>query len=692
MQITLAKTAGFCFGVNRAVTMLYDLVNDGIRVSTLGPIIHNPQVISDLERRGVKILESAENASPDAKIVIRTHGVEKDVLSFCEEKHFDYIDATCPFVKKIHKIVNENSKPDLPVLIAGDKNHPEVVGIKSYCKGKCYVFNSATELDSILNNVDFDEKNPFIVVSQTTFSTKEWKKCVKKIKLLYTNAIIFDTICNATEERQAEALLLSQKNDIMIVIGGRTSSNTAKLKAVCEPNCPTYLIETAKELLDIDFCGVNSIGVTAGASTPDGIIKEVLKTMSEILENVNPIDESVNAVSSEKEETAGFAEMLEESLNNMSSDQNVVGTVVGFTATEIQVEIAGRKHAGYVPFDEYSDDPSADPKAELKIGDELKLRIMKTNDMEGTIKLSKRLYDRGAVWESLEADDTVHEGVVTGIAGDNKGLFVQSGGIKVFVPASLAKARRSDSLEDMLKTKVEFKIIEVNKQRRKVVGSIREVVAAKRKEVEDAFWANVAEGNVYTGTVRSLTNYGAFVDLGGVDGMIHISELSWTRIKHPSEIVKVGDTVEVYVKELDRENKKISLGYKKVEDNPWEILRRDYPVDSEVECQVVSLTSFGAFARIIPGVDGLIHISQISYKHIGTPAEALKVGDVVKAKIMEIDFDKKRVSLSIKALLDPPAAEKAVEAPAEEPVAEEVLVEEAPVEEAHAEETAPVEE
>ena len=687
MQITLAKTAGFCFGVNRAVTMLYDLVNDGVKVSTLGPIIHNPQVISDLESRGVKILESAENASPDAKIVIRTHGVEKDVLSFCEEKHFDYIDATCPFVKKIHKIVNENSKPDLPVLIAGDKNHPEVVGIKSYCKGKCYVFNSAMELDSIFNNVDFDEKNPFIVVSQTTFSTKEWEKCVKKIKILYTNAFIFDTICNATEERQAEALLLSQKNDIMIIIGGRTSSNTAKLKAVCEPNCPTYLIETAKELLDIDFCGVNSIGVTAGASTPDGIIKEVLKTMSEILENVNPIDESVNAVSSEKEETAGFAEMLEESLNNMSSDQNVVGTVVGFTATEIQVEIAGRKHAGYVPFDEYSDDPSADPKAELKIGDELKLRIMKTNDMEGTIKLSKRLYDRGAVWESLEADDTVHEGVVTGIAGDNKGLFVQSGGIKVFIPASLAKARRSDSLEDMLKTKVEFKIIEVNKQRRKVVGSIREVVAAKRKEVEDAFWANVAEGNVYTGTVRSLTNYGAFVDLGGVDGMIHISELSWTRIKHPSEIVKVGDTVEVYVKELDRENKKISLGYKKVEDNPWEILRRDYPVDSEVECQVVSLTSFGAFARIIPGVDGLIHISQISYKHIGTPAEALKVGDVVKAKIMEIDFDKKRVSLSIKALLDPPAAEEAVEAPAEEPVAEE-----APVEEAPAEETAPVEE
>ncbi len=671
MQITLAKTAGFCFGVNRAVNMLYDLVDKGVSVCTLGPIIHNPQVIEDLENKGVNILDSIENATNDKKVVIRTHGVERCVLEYCENNSLDYTDATCPFVKKIHKIVRENSKIDLPVLIAGDKKHPEVVGIKSYCAGECFVFNSCEELDEIFKNNDFKPEKPFIVVSQTTFSIKEWKKCVKNINLHYTNAIIFDTICNATEERQAEALLLSQKNDMMIIIGGRTSSNTAKLKAVCEPNCPTYLIETAKELLDIAFCDVQSIGVTAGASTPDSIIKEVLKTMSEIFENTNTIN---------MEET-GFEQMLEESLNSMSSDQNVIGTVVGFTATEIQVEIAGRKHTGYVSFDEYSDDPSADPKAELKVGDEIKLRIMKTNDVEGTIKLSKRLYDRGAIWENIEADDTIHTGVVTGIVGDNKGVFVQSGAIKVFVPASLAKMRRSDSLEDLLKAEVEYKIIEVNKQRRKVVGSIREVAAAKKAEVVDAFWANIAEGAVYTGTVRSLTNYGAFVDLGGVDGMVHISELSWQRIKHPSEVVKVGDAIEVYVKELDRENKKISLGYKKVEDNPWEVLKRDYPVDSEVECKIVSLTSFGAFAQIIPGVDGLIHISQIAYKHIGTPAEVLKVGDVVKAKIMEIDFDKKRVSLSIKALLEPPVVEEVAEATEEVPaeVAEEAV--EAPVEE-----------
>ena len=662
MKITLAKTAGFCFGVNRAVNMLYDLVGNGVNVCTLGPIIHNPQVVADLESKGVNIIDDINNVTNGKKVVIRTHGVEQSILRYCENNSLDYVDATCPYVKKIHKIVQKNSTDELPVLIAGDKKHPEVIGIKSYCNGDCFVFNSVDELKEIFDKNNFNIEKPFIVVSQTTFSTKEWKKCVKIINLLYTNAIIFDTICSATEERQAEAQLLSKENDVMIIIGGRTSSNTAKLKAVCETNCPTYLIETADELQDIALCDVQSIGVTAGASTPDGIIKEVIRTMSEKFENTNTIN---------MEET-GFEQMLEESLSAMSSDQNVIGTVVGFTNTEIQVEIAGRKHTGYVPFEEYSDDPAADPKAELKVGDEIKLRIMKTNDVEGTIKLSKRLYDRGAIWEGLEADDTIREGVVTGIVGDNKGIFVQSGAVKVFVPASLAKLRRNDSLEDLLKTTVEYKIIEVNKMRRKVVGSIREVAASKRKEVEDAFWANVAEGAVYTGTVRSLTNYGAFVDLGGVDGMVHISELSWQRIKHPSEVVSVGDAVEVYVKELDRENKKISLGYKKVEDNPWEILKRDYPVDSEVDAKIVSLTSFGAFAQIIPGVDGLVHISQISHKHIGTPAEVLKVGDVVKAKIMEIDFDKKRVSLSIKALLEAPVEE--VEAPAEDAV-------EAPVEE-----------
>lgn len=653
MKITLAKTAGFCFGVDRAVKTLEKLSESGEKVCTLGPIIHNPQVVEHFKQKGINIIDSISEHEDGTTVVLRTHGVEASIIDYCDKNNIKYIDAACPFVKKIHKIVLENTDENTCLLIAGDANHPEVIGIRSRAKGKYFTFNSSQEFENLLKNNTFLEKERVIIVAQTTFSIKEWKKCVEIAKLLCTNALIFDTICNATEERQTEALVLSKKNDAMIIIGGRTSSNTAKLKAVCEPHCLTYLIETADELLDIDIGGINSIGVTAGASTPDSTIKEVINTMSEFNEKSNPMNDE-------------FQQMLDESFDKMSTGKYVAGTVVGFTNTEIQVEIPGKKHAGYVPFDEYSDDPSADPKAELNVGDEIKLIIMSTNDAEGTMKLSKRLADRNAIWEDLEADDTVREGKVTGIVGENKGVFVQSGAIRVFVPASLAKARKNDSLEELIGKTVEFKIIEVEKNRRRVVGSIRDVIAAKRREVEEAFWANAAEGNTYTGTVRSLTSYGAFVDLGGVDGMIHISELSWTRIKHPSEVVNVGDTVEVYIKALDAENKKISLGYKKIEDNPWEILKRDYPVDSEIDCKIVSLTSFGAFAQIIPGVDGLIHISQIAYKHIGSPAEVLKVGETVKAKIMEIDFDKKRVSLSIKALLPEPQIEE-VAASAEEP-------------------------
>ena len=683
MQITLAKTAGFCFGVNRAVNMLYSLVDEGKNVCTLGPIIHNPSVISDLESRGVRIIESPDDAENDSVIVIRTHGITKNILESLNESGREFCNATCPFVTKIHKIVSENSNENTVVLIAGDSSHPEVVGIRSYCNGKSYVFKNEKELDEILNNEDFSCENDIILVSQTTFSVNEWKKCEKKLKFLYTNAIIFDTICNATEERQKEAKELSLINDAMIIVGGRTSSNTAKLKAVCEENCPTFLIETAKELESIDFSSFNSVGVTAGASTPDGVIKEVLSIMSEIK------NEQTTEVKEEPISVAGsdtsFEAMLEENLEAMNSDQKVVGVVVGISATEIQLDI-GRKQTGYLPFNEYSNDPTVDPRNEVKIGDEINLIIMKTNDAEGTITLSKKRYDAAKVWEDLAADEEkVYEGTVTDIVGDGKGLFVAANGFRAFIPASLAKTNRSDSLEDMLKTQVKFRIIEVDKRRRRVVGSIRALLSDVRREAREKFWAEAEVNKVYTGTVRSLTNYGAFVDLGGVDGMIHISELSWQRIKHPSEVVNVGDTVEVYIKALDKENKKVSLGYKKVEDNPWEIMKRDYPVGSEVEATIVGLTAFGAFAQIIPGVDGLIHISQISYSRIGKPADVLKMGEKVKVKVLEIDDEKKRISLSIKALLEPPVVE---ETPAEEAVAEEAPAEEALAEEAPAEETA----
>lgn len=688
-KITLAKTAGFCFGVNRAVNLLENLVENGEKACTLGPIIHNPQVISHFESHGVRVIDSPDDCHADETLVVRTHGVEKAVLSAVEESGRPFLNATCPFVTKIHKIVRENSTPENVTLIAGDSRHPEVVGIRSYCNGRSFVFNSYEELLSILENHPNLDENGLILVSQTTFSIKSFKKCVKKIKMVYTNAVIFDTICSATEERQAEAQKLSLENDAMLIIGGRQSSNTAKLKAVCEANCPTFLIETAQELNGIDLSRFHAVGVTAGASTPDSIIKEVLKTMSENLNQTQAelVEKEESAMSSE---ATSFADMLEEYIDT-SSDQKVVGHVVAVTPTEIQVEITGRKHTGYVSAAEYSNDPTADMTKEVKVGDELNLIIMKTNDMEGTVALSKKRYDAIQAWDELsEENEAPVEGKVTGVVGDGKGLFVQYNGIRVFIPASLSKINRNDSLEDMVGQTVSFKIIEVDRRRRRVVGSIRAAYKDVRAAAEEAFWAQAEEGQTYTGTVRSLTSYGAFVDIGGVDGMIHISELSWSRIKHPSDVVKVGDTVEVYIKALDRENKKISLGYKKVEDNPWEILKRDYPVGSVLKAKVVGLTTFGAFANILPGIDGLIHISEISYSHIGNPAEVLKVGDEVEVKLLDVDFDKKRVSLSIKALLDPPAP--ATDAAEGTPVSIDELAAEAAAEAETEAEPAPAEE
>lgn len=388
--------------------------------------------------------------------------------------------------------------------------------------------------------------------------------------------------------------------------------------------------------------------------------------MSEILENKEVIEADAE---NKKEEAVSmdemsFSEALEESLKNLTTDQTVKGEVVGISPNEVQVDI-GRKHAGYVPLSELTNDPSLSPEDVVKVGDVIDLIIMKTNDAEGTVMLSKRRYDAIKAWDDIvkaSEEGTILEGTVTDVI--KGGVLVVTGALRVFVPASLATASRGEPLENLLKTKVRFKVIEVNKQRRRAVGSIRAVLKEERKAAEEAFWADAEEGRTYTGTVKSLTSYGAFVDIGGVDGMIHISELSWNRIKHPSEVVNVGDTVEVYIKALDRENKKISLGYKKVEDNPWEILRRDYPVGTVVDAKIVGITAFGAFAQVIPGIDGLIHISQLSTEHVEKPQDVVKGGDVVKVKITNIDFDKKRVSLSMKEAMAPAeeAAEEATDA------------------------------
>ena len=644
MNIIVADTAGFCFGVNRAVNIVNKLLAAGKKVYTLGPIIHNKQMVDELASQGVEIAEKPEDVINGATLVIRSHGVPSDVMDRINLLKIDYANATCPFVSKIHKIVNEASKKGKRVLIAGDGNHPEVEGIRGNCISESYVFKNLDELKKLVKSNNFDNNMDTIIVAQTTFSVEEWQNCLNFLKKVCTNATIFDTICNATSDRQKEAEKLSKSSDLMIVIGGRHSSNTVKLKDICEKNCKTFLIETADELPLNALKEASCIGVTAGASTPAIIIKEVLKTMSDVL-NSNEVNEEDN--------NENFEEMLEESLKNLNTDDKVHGVVVGISPNEVYVDV-GRKQAGFIPVNELSSDPNAKIEDLVKVGDEMDLLIMRVNDQEGTIMLSKKRLDAIKGWEKIVEANEKGEKVKGTVLNVVRGglIAVTNDGLRVFIPASQATDNRNEPLENLLKKEVEFKIIEVNKSRRRAVASIRAVLKDKKNELTQKFWETAEVGAHYKGTVRSLTSYGAFVDIGGIDGMIHISELSWSRIKHPSDVVKVGDIVDVYIKDLDKEHNKISLGYKREEDNPWVILKRDYPVGTIIDTEIVGLTSFGAFAKILPGIDGLIHISQIADKRVEKPQDELKIGQKVKAVITDIDFDKKRISLSMRKLLE----------------------------------------
>lgn len=648
-KIIVAESAGFCFGVNRAINILYKLIDENKQACTLGPIIHNMQMVNELREKGVRTIDKISEAKENETIVIRSHGVPQSIVDEINERHLDYIDATCPFVSKIHKIVSETADDSI-VIIAGDKNHPEVQGIIGHCKSKCYTFKNQEELQELFSIIPQKNYKTIKIVAQTTFDLKEWEKSLKSLKNVYTNTKIFDTICNATSIRQREAANISKSVDLMFVIGDKHSSNSFKLYSICSSNCEkTFFIETADELPLEMVKKADSIGVTAGASTPARIIKEVLDKMSEV--NTSSVNEN----------ELSFEEMLEESLKSMNTNERVMGTVMSIAPNgDVSVDV-GRKQAGFIPKDEISYDPTETAQDVLKVGDEIELLIMKTNDQEGTIMLSKKRVDAQKNWEELEAlngSDEIFTGKV--IEAVNGGIIVMLKGNRIFIPASQATLSRDEDPSALVGKEVQYRLLEVSRKgrRKRAIGSIKSVLKEKRAEEKAKLLETLAVGNHYKGVVKSLTSYGAFVDIGGVYGMIHISELSWSRIKHPSEVVNVGDEVEVYIKDINEETKKISLGYKKEEDNPWFILKNEYPVGSVVKCKIVGLTTFGAFANIIPGIDGLIHISQIANKRIDKPQDVLSVGQEVEAKIIAIDFDKKRVSLSMRALL-PEEADKA---------------------------------
>ena len=638
-EVILAKSAGFCFGVRRAVELAQQVAQSGQPYVMLGPVIHNDHVIADLEAQGVRCVASLEEVPPGCGVIIRSHGEGKAVYDQLAAMGCPVADATCVKVAHIHEIVKDASDRGRQVIIIGAPEHPEVKAIAGWCIG-AKIFRNVAELTEFLEIWNENSQKPVTLVSQTTSTDRIWIPCREKVKKECTNAEIFDTICNATCMRQSEAQSLAEQCEAMIVIGDRKSSNTTRLAELCRAHCPlVYHISRAEELDPRKVSGVASVGITAGASTPGWIIKEVKDKMSE---------ENINAMEIEE----SFADMLEKSIKTLNTGDKVTGVVTGITATEVNVDL-GTKHAGYIPLSELSDDPSVKPEDIVKVGDEIETYVMRVNDVEGVATLSKKRLDSVKNWDTIEAaveEKTILEGTVTEV--NKGGIVVNVKGIRVFVPASQTGKPRGADLSEMVKEQVKLRITEVNRSRRRVVGSIRSVLAEERAAKAAEVWANIEEGKHYEGTVKSLTSYGAFVDIGGVDGMVHVSELSWSRIKNPAEVVSVGDKVNVYVISFDAEKKKISLGMKDRNEDPWEKFTSTYEVGSVASVRVVKLMTFGAFAEIVPGVDGLIHISQIADHRIEKPGDELAEGQIVDVKITDIDYDRKKVSLSIRALLN----------------------------------------
>lgn len=640
-MITLAKTAGYCFGVRRAVETALEQ-SDG-RTAPLyaaGPLIHNAFVIRMLLTQGVVTKDNLSEIPEGSDVIIRAHGLPQADIAMLESKRCNLIDATCPFVSKIHRIAGEESKKGRTVLIFGKANHPEVIGIASRCDHAVIVENRVELLDFL----DEHRDDPISVVCQTTFSKKNYVELVNILKKTCKRVSIFDTICNATDERQSEAIASAARSDFVVVIGDPSSSNSKNLFTLCHELCPnTCFIQEAADLDAYDYRQAQRIFITAGASTPDQIIKEVYRKMTDEIKSAN---------------TESFEELLEQSLKTLHTGEKVTGVVTQINATDITVDL-GVKQAGYIPTNELSDDPKFNIAEEIKVGDEIEAFVVRVNDVEGWIMLSKKRLDAVKNWEKLEQAVDSKEPVEGLIVDQNKGGIVANVmGIRVFVPASQTGLPREASFDSMMKTTQNIRITEVNRQRRRVVGSIKVLQNEARKEAQAKIWETIEVGKEYHGVVKSFTSYGAFIDIGGVDGMVHISELAWNRVKHPSDVLALGQEVDVYVIALDPEKKKISLGYKKESDNPWNKFMSMYQVDDVATVKVVKFMPFGAFAEVIPGVDGLIHISQIADRRIGKPEEVLQVGQEIQAKITGIDEEKQKISLSIRALLgDAPAAD-----------------------------------
>lgn len=630
-NIKVADCCGFCFGVRRAVELAEQEAERCGKIYTYGELIHNPQEINRLRARGIIPLEEIGEKHTE-KIIIRAHGIGRREEEILRQNFGGVVDLTCPFVKKIHNIAEKYCQKGYKIVIIGDRLHPEVRGICGWCDGNSAVIGDETEAKT------YDRK--ICVVAQTTIKQAVFDGAVRRLRELNSDVVVCNTICSATAQRQQAAAELAKQVEEMIVIGGKKSSNTRKLYEVCSAYCAnTRMIESAAELEQGCGCSGN-IGITAGASTPGHIIKEVIHTMEENIKNV-------------AEQGNEFAQLFEESLKTLNTGETVRGTVMEIRPTEVLVDL-GFKSDGIIPLSELSDDPTADPASLVKVGEDIEVFVVRVNDMEGQVLLSKKKVEQKKNWEKIVAAQENNE-ILTGRVVEvmEKGVSVFAEGMRIFIPASQASERYMADLSELKGQEFPFRIIDINERRHRVVGSIKSVLKEESQKKQDAFWADAAVGKEYHGTVKSITDFGAFVDIGGVDGLLHVSEMSWKKIHHPSEVVKVGDEIDVFIKALDEENRKISLGHRKDEDNPWLNFESNHKVGDIVNGTVVRLVPFGAFVDI-DGVDGLIHISELSWKRINHPSEILSEGQVIECNIKDIDVEKQKLSLGYKRVEDNP--------------------------------------
>ncbi len=657
MEITVAESAGFCFGVSRAIQIAYDQIGKHKNIYTYGPLIHNKEVTADLEKKGICMTEDLTDIHQGI-VILRSHGVGKPIYDQLKEKGITVVDGTCPFVKKIHEIVHKEYENGKKIIIIGSGIHPEVIGIHGWCDYNAVILESIEEAQSHL----FSTEQKYAVVVQTTFRRSKFQDIVKVLQEKGISIEVFDTICSATSKRQSEAVDLSAQVDRMVVIGDKSSSNTQKLYEICKKNCQnTYYIETICDLVLNIFSGDDKIGITAGASTPPAIIKEVIGTMSEAFDNA--------VQNNEGSEELTFQQMLDASFVTLHTGDVVKGTVIQISNEEVSVNL-GYKSDGVIPRGEYSSDPAVVPSKVLQPGDEIEVFVVRVNDGEGNVLLSKKRIEAQKGMEELEEaynEKTAVTGKVTEVV--KGGLIAVVNGVRVFIPSSQVSNRFIEDLNVFKGQDLTFNIIELDRVKRRIIGGRKAMIEKEVSAKKAAIFAQLEVGAKVQGTVSRITDFGAFVDLGGVDGLIHISEMSWGRITNPKEVLKEGQAVEALVLDVDKEKGKISLSLKDSSKNPWALAVEKYAVGSVVEGKVVRMVPFGAFVELEPGVDGLVHISQIANKHVVKPEDELKVGEVIQVKVLEVNAEQKKISLS-KRQADEPVAEEAEEAEEVAPVAE----------------------